>query len=172
MRKRQSFFTMAIYAAFALMFFLPRSSAQAKELVRLNMDDAGALGTTVTTDWQVKFEGNGAIKISTLWPTTVCLGEVSGLDVENAKLVYQAKVKSEMLRGTAFLEMWCHVSGGQYFSRGLNSMVSGTMDWKTLNTPFMLQKAQKAKKITLNIVINGKGTVWIDDIYLLQEPLR
>jgi len=54
----------------------------------------------------------------------------------------------------------------------MNSFVAGTMDWKTLQTPFYLQPGQSAKKATLNIVINGKGTVWVDDIYLLKEPLK
>ena len=35
-----------------------------------------------------------------------------------------------------------------------------------------VQKGQKPNKVTLNIVINGKGTVWIDDIVLSREPLE
>jgi hypothetical protein len=46
------------------------------------------------------------------------------------------------------------------------------MDWSTLQTPFFLQPGQSAKMVTLNIVINGKGTVWVDDVHLLKEPLR
>ena len=140
--------------------------------MKLDLDDASSLGTTVSRDPKVKQEGNGSIKITTLWPTTICLGEVEGLNVENGQLIYRAQVKSENLEGTAFLEMWCHVGGGQYFSRGMNSVVTGTMDWKTLQTPFFLQPGQKTKKATLNIVINGKGTVWVDDVRLLKEPLK
>ena len=140
--------------------------------MKLDLDDASSLGTTVSRDPKVKQEGNGSIKITTLWPTTICLGEVEGLNVENGQLIYRAQVKREKLEGTAFLEMWCHVGGGQYFSRGMNSVVTGTMDWKTLQTPFFLQPGQKTKKATLNIVINGKGTVWVDDVRLLKEPLK
>jgi hypothetical protein len=92
--------------------------------------------------------------------------------VENVKLVYQAKLRCENLKGTAFLEMWCHVGDGQYFSRGMNSVVTGTTNWKTLQTPFFLQAGQKATNVTLNVVINGNGTVWVDDVRLLEEPLR
>jgi hypothetical protein len=120
----------------------------------------------------VKVEGSGSIRISTLWPTTICLGEVLELNVENAQIIYRAKVKSEKLKGTAFLEMWCHVGGGQYFSRGMNSTVTGTMRWKALQTPFILQAGQRAEKVTLNVVINGKGTIWIDDVQLIKEPLQ
>jgi hypothetical protein len=36
------------------------------------------------------------IKIATQWPTTICLGEVANLNVESAKLIYKAKVKSNL----------------------------------------------------------------------------
>jgi len=36
----------------------------------------------------------------------------------------------------------------------------------------LLQTGQKARTATLNIVINGKGTIWIDDVALLREPLQ
>ena len=140
--------------------------------MKLDLEDASALGTTVATDRTVKQEGNGSIRISTLWPTTICLGEIQELKVENVQLIYRAQVKSEKLEGTAFLEMWCHVGGRQYFSRGMNSFVSGTMDWRTLQTLFFLQPGQRINKATLNIVINGKGTVWVDDVHLLKEPLK
>jgi hypothetical protein len=146
-------------------------SAFAEDLKRLNLDDASAIGTTIQTDTQVKAEGKGSIKITTRWPTTICLGEVTGLNIENAKLVYKAKVKSD-LDGTALLEMWVHLGGGQYFSRGTNDVVSQKTDWKVIQTPFLFQKGQKPDRVTLNLIINGKGTVWIDDVVLSKEPLK
>ena len=145
--------------------------SHAGDLKRLNLDDASSLGLSIETDSRIKVEGTGSIKISTLWPTSVCLGEITGLDIENAKLVYTAKVKSS-LNGTAFLEMWAHLGGSQYFSRGMNSIVSGQSGWQSINTPFVFQKGQKPDKVTLNIIINGKGTVWIDDIVLSKKPLK
>jgi hypothetical protein len=153
------------------MIVLVASSAYSEDLKKLNLDDATAIGTTIQTDTQVKAEGKGSIKITTQWPTTICLGEVAGLNVENAKLVYKAKVKSN-LEGTAFLEMWAHIGGGQYFSRGMDDVVRQKTDWKVIQTPFLFQKGQTPDKVTLNLVINGKGTVWIDDIVLSKEPLK
>jgi len=146
-------------------------STYAQELKKFSLDDASVVGTTIQTDTQTKAEGKGSIKITTRWPTTICLGEVTGLDVENAKLIYRARVKTD-LEGTAFLEMWAHVGGGQYFSRGMNDAVSQKTDWKTIQTPFLFQKGQKPDKVTLNLIINGRGTVWIDDIVLSKEPLK
>ena len=150
---------------------LVSGSAYAQDLKKLNLDDASVIGTTIQTDTQVKAEGKGSIKITTRWPTTICLGEVTGLDVENAKLLYKAKVKTD-LEGTAFLEMWIHVGGGQYFSRGMNDVAAQKTEWKTIQTPFLFQKGQRPDKVTLNLVINGRGMVWIDDIVLSKEPLK
>jgi hypothetical protein len=47
-----------------------------------------------------------------------------------------------------------------------------TVDWTTQETPFFLQKGQKPEVIKLNVVINGQGTVWVDEIALLKGPLK
>ena len=157
-----------------LIFFLlvlTASSAYSEDLKKLNLDDASAVGTTIQTDVNMKAEGKASMKITTRWPTTICLGEVTGLNVENAKLLYKAKAKSD-LDGSAFLEMWVHVGASEYFSRGMNDAVSRKTDWKTIQTPFLIQKGQRADKVILNLVINGKGTVWIDDVLLSKEPLK
>ncbi len=146
-------------------------SAYSQDLKKLNLDDASKIGTLIRTDTQIKTEGKGSVKISTKWPTTICLAEVAGLNVENAKLLYKADVKSD-LDGTAYLEMWVDIGGGRYFSRGMNDVASQKTDWKKIQTPFLFQKGQKPEKITLNLVINGKGTVWIDNIVLSKEPLQ
>lgn len=162
---------MKLILSILIVLALTASSVYSENLMKLSLDDASAIGTTIQTDTQVKTEGNGSVKIATQWPTTVCLGEFAGVNVENAKLVYKAKVKSD-LDGTAYLEMWVHVSGGQYFSRGMNDVVSQKTDWKVIQTPFLLQKGQKPDKVTLNLVINGKGTVWVDDVVLSKERLK
>ena len=153
------------------LFILICSQSMAAELRRLPLDDATSIGLRIQSDTVVKAEGKGSIKITTSWPTTVCLSEVGGLDVENTKLVYAARVKSD-IDGTVFLEMWAHVAGGQYFSKGMNDAVQGKSDWKTITTPFLFQKGQMPTKVTLNVVVNGIGTLWIDDIVLSKEPLK
>ena len=120
---------------------LVATSAYPEDLKKLDLDDASAIGTTIQTDIQVKAGGKASIKITTRWPTTICLGEVASLDVENAKLLYRAKVKSD-LDGSAFLEMWAHVGGGQYFSRGMNDVVTEKTDWKVIQTLFFSKKGK------------------------------
>lgn len=142
----------------------------ARDLTRLDLDDASRIGTVIETDRVIKSQGEGAVRITTQGPVTICLGEVTGPQIEDAQLWYRAKVKSD-LDGSAYLELWAHVGGGQYFSRGLNDRVSGKSDWKGIGTPFLFQKGQRPEKVRLNVVIDGKGTLWIDDIVLSEAPL-
>ena len=162
---------MKSFLACMFMVLAVSSSVCAENIYKIGLDDASTIGTRIETDTKVKVEGKGSIKITTAWPTIVCLGEVKNLNIENAKLVYKAKVKAD-LNGTAYLEMWCHVGGGQYFSKGMNSTAGGKEDWKQIEALFFLQAGQKAEKVTLNLVINGTGTVWADDIVLSKEPLK
>ena len=90
--------------------------AMAQELKKLGLDDAALVGLQIQNDATIKVEGKGSLKISTLWPTSVCLGEVPGPDIENAKLVYKAKVKTD-LQGSAYLEMWVTLAGGIIFQK-------------------------------------------------------
>jgi hypothetical protein len=98
---------------------------------------------------------------------------VRDIGVETARLVYRAKVRTEGVTGKVFLEMWCHFPGkGEFFSRGLQTPLTGTIDWTTEETPFFLQKGEKPDYVKLNLVIDGKGTAWIDDVRLLKGPLQ
>jgi hypothetical protein len=127
----------------------------------------------VTFDKGVSSDGNGALRIDTVEPATIRLYEVKDVTVENARLIYRAHLKTRNLLGQAYLEMWCVFPGaGEYFSRALQNPLSGTLDWTTRETPFFLQKGQTPELIKLNLVINGKGTVWIDDISLMKGPLK
>jgi hypothetical protein len=45
------------------------------------------------------------------------------------------------------------------------------MDWVTQETPFFLKPGENPDNVKLNLVIEGKGTVWIDDISLVKGPL-
>jgi hypothetical protein len=106
-------------------------------------------------------------------PTVVRLFDTGNIDVENARLIYQAKVRTEGIDGKVYLEMWCHFPGrGEFFSRGLQTPLTGTTNWTTEETPFFLKKGENPDNIRLNIVIDGKGTAWIDDIRLLKGPLQ
>lgn len=121
----------------------------------------------------VSSDGNGSLRIVAKEPTIVRLFEVDDIDIDDARLIYQARVRTKDVEGQVYLEMWCHFPGkGEFFSRGLDSPLTGTTNWVTLQIPFFLKKGEEPDYVKLNIVINGTGTVWIDDVRLLKAPLQ
>jgi hypothetical protein len=144
------------------------SVAVGEVIGELKLDDLSRLGTVIESDVT---SGVTSVSIEAKGPTTICLGELTGLQVDEAQLLYEARVRSALSEGVAYLEMWCHVAGGQYFSRGTNSVVQGKSDWKTLSTPFLLKKGQVADKVVLSVVIQGKGKIWLNDVKLLRKPI-
>jgi len=153
-------------------------SSSAQDVVELKAFPLDSLDGILTRsgvqlDKQNSSDGKGAIKIIATEPTTLRLFEVSGIEVEEARLIYRAKVKTEGVEGQVFLEMWCHFPDkGEFFARGLQSPLTGKTNWTTQETPFFLKKGEKPDFIRLNLVIKGKGAVWIDDIHLLKGPLQ
>ena len=154
---------------FALL--MPFQAAKAEEVARIPLDSLDNLGLRLLIDRAQKTEGRAALKIETQWPTLVCLGQVTDLDIENSQLLFKARVRTQ-LQGAAYLEMWCHFGDKAYFSKGLNNPAKGNSDWQQLQTPFILQKGQRPDKITLNLVINGHGTVWVDEVIVVKTALQ
>lgn len=129
--------------------------------------------SNVALDSDISFDGGGSVRIETSSPITVPLIELSDPDIENAVLLYQAKLRTKDLAGKAYLEMWCHFPGqGEFFSRDLATPITGDVDWSTEETPFFLKKGENPDLVKLNVVITGSGTVWIDDIKLYKGPLE
>jgi len=129
--------------------------------------------TDVAIDKEITSDGNGSLRITANQPTTIRLYETGDIDVENARLTYQAQVRTEGIQGKVYLEMWCQFTGkGEFFSRDLSSPLSGTTAWSTQETAFFLKKGENPDNVKINLVIEGKGTVWIDDVHLFKGPLQ
>ena len=117
-------------------------------------------------------DGKGSLLVTANGPVTVKLYETGDIHLENARLTYRARLRTETVEGEVYLEMWCSFPGkGEFFSRALQAPLSGTMEWSTQETPFFLQKGENPDNVKMNLVINGRGKVWIDDIRLLTAPL-
>lgn len=105
-------------------------------------------------------------------PTVYQLFSTGDLDVEDALLVYSARVRCDGVQGEAMLEMWCEFPElGEFFSRGMDSVVSGTSEWTDLRTVFRLEAGQNPSNVKLNLAVNGTGRVWIDNIKVSRAPL-
>ncbi len=137
------------------------------ETTELIAQRLAALDPAVTAD------GDGSWRISAAGPVTIPLLHLRDVDLEDARLVYRAQVRTEDVQGQVYLEMLCYFPEfGEFFSRDLQSPLTGTTDWSTEETPFFLEKGQNPEQVKLNLVFTGSGTAWVDDIHLLTGPLR
>ena len=126
----------------------------------------------VQFDEEITSDGNGSFRINAEEPIAVRLYETGDIDIENAQLIYEAQVRTEGVVGQVYLEMWCvFADKGEFFSRALRAPISGTKDWRVQRTPFFLKKGENPDNVKLNLVINGIGKAWIDDIHLKKAPL-
>ena len=161
-------------AVLSLAGFIGCSPAVTSEevLFEAPIDDLSGVLTRsgVELDTQISSDGSGSIKIIADGPTTVRLFEVADIDVDDARLAYRARLRTEGVQGKVYLEMWCRFpGGGEFFSRALDSPVSGSTEWVSQETPFFLEKNQKPDLVKLNLVIDGSGTVWVDEVKLARS---
>ena len=151
-----------------------KTSEQITELQHFPVDNMEGIiaQSGIEIDKQNSADGNASLRITATEPTVARLFEVGDVDVEDARLIYRARVRTEEVEGKVFLEMWCHFTGkGGFFSRGLQNPLTGTTGWTTEEIFFVLKKGENPDTVKLNLVIDGKGTAWIDDIHLLRGPL-
>ena len=116
--------------------------------------------------------GTPALLAEATEPTVYQLFETGDIDIEGSLIVYTAKVRTQDLDGDAMLEMWCVFDEmGEFFSRGMDSTLTGTRSWTELRTLFRLEPGQNPDNVKLNLVVGGAGRVWIDDIKVTRAPL-
>jgi len=172
---KKSYAVILLVAAAAVLAACAVATAQEVQLKSYPVSDLDKVITKndVAVDKENSSDGKGSLKITAKEPRTIRLFETGELGVDNARLIYKARLRTESVKGRVYLEMWCHFPGkGEFFSRGLDSPVSGTTGWVTAETPFFLQKGERPDNVKLNLVIYGTGTAWIDDIKLFKAPLR
>jgi hypothetical protein len=96
----------------------PLKTIELKHLALDNLEGVITL-SNVEIDKQIFSEGTGSLKVTASESTTVWLFEFNDLDIDDARLVYQAKIRCNDLEGRAYLEMCCHFPDkGDFFSRG------------------------------------------------------
>src|SRR5512136_2507796 len=74
---------------------------QVTELKRFPIDNLEGVITQsgVQIDKEVSSDGNGSLRITATEPTVVRLFELGDIDVENARLIYQAKLRTQGVEG-------------------------------------------------------------------------
>jgi len=119
----------------------------------------------------ISHDGRGSLEIRCAQPGIYRLFRVNKPPIEGVTLIYKAFVRSRELQGEAMLEMRVKIHDKLYYSRGKLKKISGTSEFTELDTLFFLKRDHLPDFIQLNVVVNGTGTIWVDDIRLYAGPL-
>jgi hypothetical protein len=98
--------------------------------------------------------------------------EVDNPPVDSHQYVLRGWVKYQDVAGAAVLEMWNDFGPrGAYFSRtfadvGPMRSISGTSDWREVELPFHAEPGMRPQKITVNVVMPGRGAIWLSSLTL------
>jgi hypothetical protein len=127
-----------------------------------------------TFDRAVTSDGGGSLRIDATDVQLVNLYRIWGEeeDLGFRKLVYEADVRTEGVKGDVFLVMQAGVTsvpGGSMAVLGEDSAITGTTDWTTLHASAGNPAGARLLETTLQLHIGGPGTVWIDDIRLINR---
>ena len=142
---------------------------------RWNGEGSGVIRSFTTDDPTISQDNvevaDGGWKITANGPQTERLFEVPMPPMNAGPFFYRAKLKTENVKGRAYLEMWVRFPGqGEFFSKGFHLALSGTNGWAEYEIPFLLEKGQQPDLVKLNLAIEGGGTVWIKDAELRGRP--
>ncbi len=130
-------------------------------------------------DKSVTSDGNGSLLVETDSPVSAVLYTLDGRGMEHTRAAYKAMLRTEGLtavdgsRGIAYLEMRVVYPGGkEIVSRGPAVPPTGTTGWTPAETIAYSDRGVAPERVTLSLVVEGKGKVWIDDVMLVTQPLR
>ncbi len=133
--------------------------------------DSGA----ISLDTETSVDGTASIRVQRdeSGKGVIGLYQVDDAEINNSRLVYMAKMKTEGVENMAYLRLRVATQNDvELVSYGPPIPLSGDSEWTEVATELFLDRGNKARSIGLDLVIDGKGTVWIDQVGLLKKPLR
>ncbi len=139
----------------------------------LNNQDYVIVSENVFFDKDISSDNHGSLRIEAEKPTIIPIIKVTDLKIDNTRLIFSAKIRTQQIIGQVYLEMICNLPEQNSLSATAQAtLLSGSSDWKEQAASIDLQKNQVPDSLILNLVINGRGLVWIDDIKLSSAPLN
>lgn len=95
--------------------------------------------------------------------------------LSSSRYVLSGQVRYEGVERTGYLEMWNYFpGGGQYFTRTLADggpmmKLQGTSGWRPFALPFGATGAARPSRLVVNVVLEGRGTVYLSDLTLQDQ---
>jgi len=125
-------------------------------------------GGTVTRDASRKHTGAFALRLSSEDGATVTAGAALALVPLSDRVHIEAQACARGLRGRAFVRLvFFAADGSGPLAEPETSWLSGTSDWRPLRASARVPAG--AGSAILEVVLEGRGTVWFDNVRALSE---
>jgi len=144
------------------------------EIAHFPLNDAGVpSGADAVFDPAVSQDGGGSLRVDSVRGGRLRLYELQEMGDVQGAVVYTGFLRSRALDGQAMLELRCRPAEGEaVFVRGAATAVAGDSDWTPQEIRFSRPGlCRDPVSIELGVLIQGGGTVWIDDLRLWSVPL-
>lgn len=105
---------------------------------------------------------------------TYTLFEIEAPPITRSRYGLAGQVRYQDVAGTGYLEMWSTFTGkGSFFTRALApagpmESLSGSSSWRPFLLPFDAQGAGTPTRLTVNVVLPGRGVVQLGPLRLIQ----
>ena len=128
-------------------------------------------GEGLAIDPQESTDGGGSLCIEAKEPRIVRLLEVPVQELPGREIVCAIRMKSLVLRGFAFPEIWVRVPGRDEFTaRGTETAIQRSADWQDVIAVLTLPEGAQPDRIRVNLAVEGRGRVWADDVRVTVGP--
>ncbi len=127
---------------------------------------------TVSIDSARHASGKASLKVQSQKPGShhVVLARLENLNIKGVqRLAYRAQTMTQDLQGEVYLLMSVYVQGEMPQASMINGFKANTFPkWNPVETAFFLKPGQTIGQLELALVLDGPGTVWVDDLSLLS----
>jgi hypothetical protein len=109
-------------------------------------------------------------------PLTASVLTIETPPIGGSRYRITGRVRYDNVEGVGYLEMWNYFpGGGQYFTRTLAEQgpmmkVQGSSGWRPFVLPFDATGAPHPTRLVVNVVLPGKGTVYLGSLELSDDP--
>ncbi len=130
-------------------------------------------GENVVFDREESSDGGGSLRAESERPRTVRLYEIRNpRDLEGRLIVLTAQLKSVGVHGRVFPELWINAPGrNEVQARNPDGVIGKTRNWTPVRIEYRCEKGERPDLLRVNLVLDGNGRAWIDDIRITSEPL-
>lgn len=148
-----------------------------QEIVELPINSAQDIVSSGSV--RIDPESENALLVNSDGKKEIELFDIEGTGLGDKKLTYSAVMRTKDLmstddtRGIAYLELTVlFPDGEELVARGPRVPLSGTTEWRSAETVLYVDKGGDPQNVSLDLIVDGAGKVWLQDLRLSTRPLR